>query len=158
MCTFAALGLDSVRAQEQAAGALASLALDNTKNEVAIAKLIVSLLAWLNAQDPEVQKRIIACANDLVKMSALQPSPVVDALLEGLDGELSKAIEPDNIGRWGGGALYAALSAHWNRICLNFRDPDMQMYQTEASADIRTKAASSFVQPPPTTQLVAPAP
>lgn len=99
----------------------------------------------------EVRARIVACANDLVKMSAVQASPVVDALLEGLDGELTKAIHPDNIGRWGGGALYAALSAHWNRICLNFRDPDMQMYQTEASADIRTKAASSFVQPSFTT-------
>lgn len=40
----AVLGLGSVRAQEQAAGALAALALDNTKNEISIAKLIVSLL------------------------------------------------------------------------------------------------------------------
>ena len=38
----AALGLDSVKAQENAAGALASLALDNTKNEQSIAKLIVT--------------------------------------------------------------------------------------------------------------------
>ena len=40
----AVLGLGSVRAQEQAAGALASLALGNTKNELSIAKLIVSFL------------------------------------------------------------------------------------------------------------------
>ena len=40
----AVLGLGSVRAQEQAAGALASLALDNAKNELSIAKLIVSFL------------------------------------------------------------------------------------------------------------------
>ena len=40
----AVLGLGSERAQEQAAGALASLALDNAKNELSIAKLIVSFL------------------------------------------------------------------------------------------------------------------
>ena len=40
----AVLGLGSARAQEQAAGALAALALDNSQNEVTTATLIVSLL------------------------------------------------------------------------------------------------------------------
>ena len=41
----AAIGLRSERAQEQAAGALASLALDNVKNEQSIASLVVGFLA-----------------------------------------------------------------------------------------------------------------
>ena len=41
----ATLGQESIRAQEQAAGALASLALDNTKNELSIATMMVTLLA-----------------------------------------------------------------------------------------------------------------
>ena len=46
----AVLGLDSVRAQEQAASALAALALDNTKNELSIAELIVTLLGSKDKQ------------------------------------------------------------------------------------------------------------
>ena len=40
----AVIGLNSIRAQEQAAGALAALALDNPQNVVAIAGLLVSLV------------------------------------------------------------------------------------------------------------------
>ena len=46
----AVLGLTSEKAREQAAGALASLALDNTKNMSAIAQLIVSLLGSKDRQ------------------------------------------------------------------------------------------------------------
>ena len=69
-------------------------------------------------------------------------------LLKGLDGELSKALLPEYILSWGPGAIYAALNAHWNRICMNFKDPDVQMYATAKSALIRQQTAANFKEPP----------
>ena len=56
----AVLGLGSVRAQDQAAGALAALALENTKNELSIAELIVSLLGSDDRQACEKAARAIS--------------------------------------------------------------------------------------------------
>ena len=50
----AVLGLGSARTQEQAAGALAALALDNTKNELSIAELVVTLL---DSEDKQVSAK-----------------------------------------------------------------------------------------------------
>ena len=56
----AVLSLGSERAQEQAAGALASLALDNTKNELSIAKLLVSFLETEHQADSAKAARAIS--------------------------------------------------------------------------------------------------
>ena len=56
----AVLGLDSVKAQEQAAGALAALALDNATNEASIAGLVVSLLGTDDKQASAKAARAIS--------------------------------------------------------------------------------------------------
>jgi hypothetical protein len=58
--SVAALGLNSVRAQEQAAGALAALALKNAQNESSIAELIVSLLGSTDKQASAKAARAIS--------------------------------------------------------------------------------------------------
>jgi hypothetical protein len=82
---------------------------------------------------------------------------VVESLLSDLDGQLMMGAGLDKLKTWGPGALYAALNAHYHRMCVNFKDPGIQMYQTDESSEIRTRAAQKFVQPQvTTTPIVSP--
>jgi hypothetical protein len=76
-----------------------------------------------------------------------ETSPTIGALLCGIDDQLTKAVQPEYINTWGSGALFAACHAHYNRICINFKDPDVQIYATKESADIRQRAADKFTEP-----------
>ena len=72
----AVLGLGSVRAQEQAAGALASLALDNSKNELSIAKLIVS---FLETDDKQASAKAARAVSRLARAHASNQRSIAKA-------------------------------------------------------------------------------
>ena len=72
----AVLGLTSVRAQEQAAGALASLALDNTANEGSIAQLIVSLLG---SDDKQASAKAALAVSRLARANASNQRSIANA-------------------------------------------------------------------------------
>lgn len=98
----AALGLESVRGQEQAAGALAALALDNTKNELSIAKLIVSLLG---SDDKQASAKAARAISHLARAHASNQRSIATS------GGLSKLVELLDVTEGGVGAGVLSGSA-----------------------------------------------
>lgn len=108
-------------------------------------------LAQKPRRQPEVKPLFETTAERLTRLAAKydKGSGVIDHLLSDLDGQLMMGAEVDKLKTWGKGAIYAALNAHYHRICVNFKDPGIQMYQTSASDEIRARAALKFREPQP---------
>lgn len=120
----AVIGLDSERAQEQAAGALAALALDNMANRSSIAELIVALLG---SQDKHASAKAARAISTLAKANPANQVAVADAgglliLVSLLDARLKTESESAFVRK----EMAAAI---W---CMAFNNPDNQRAVADA--------------------------
>ena len=73
-------------------------------------------------------------------------SNVMNMLLTDLDGQLMLAAEVDKLKTWGPGAIYAAINAHYHRICVNFKDRLCSRWTLTGSLHTLTAAARKAVR------------
>ena len=112
----AVLGLGSARAQEQAAGALAALALDNPTNEKSIATMLVSLLGSSDRRASAKAARAIshlarANAANQVAISAAGGVKLLVSLLDDSSAEQSRTASREEEGVAGSPATTAPAPA-----------------------------------------------
>ncbi|KAJ3357238.1 hypothetical protein HDU83_008051 [Entophlyctis luteolus] len=77
-------------------------------------------------------------------------------LLVDLEGQISEAFKEEFFHKWGKHYLLSILNAHRLQQCNNFKDPGVQVYQSDVFEDLREKLTEIFLNiPPPTPSLTS---